>query len=67
MSYRDDLDEFWAADPEDIVDPVERLKLIVAQWEMDEGLDLEQAFDYADKFLERLDQFGLTVQLKGPG
>lgn len=62
----DPADEPLAQDPLAISDPIDRARLVFTQWHVDEVCSPAEALVYADRLLERLAQFGLTI-VKRPG
>lgn len=48
-------------EPRDIEDPIERARLLFTQWHVDEVTGDAEATDYANRLIEKLNQFGLTI------
>jgi hypothetical protein len=62
-------DEEWIEqDPNDVGqdDLRERARLIFAQWHVDEVTSPTEAKDYANRLLERMAEYGLTVARNQP-
>ena len=56
-----ELGELMDIDTSAIADPGDRLRVILAQWHMDEYRDESVCFGYADRFMARLEEEGLCV------
>lgn len=55
------MSEALEHDPRTVEDPIERARLLFTQWHIDEVIGGDEAADYADRLIERLGQFGLTI------
>ncbi len=53
-----------SVEPMQIGDPIARAKLIFTQWHVDEAVDGVEASVYAQRLLDRLEEYGLKVELK---
>jgi hypothetical protein len=50
-------------DPATVDDPRVRLRVILAQWNLDEEVDETEAYAYADRLIARLEDAGLSISL----
>lgn len=55
------MSEAMERNPSAVEDPVERARLLFTQWHIDEVTGDSEAADYANRLIEKLRQYGLTI------
>ena len=62
----DNEDGYMGADLSWITDPIDRLRVMLAQWHTDEVTGEKEAFDYADRLIVRMAAAGIQPVMENP-